>query len=660
MMSDVQHMQVRSVLMPCGSVRLLLPNATVAEIINFSAPVAIPDAPSWLIGAIPWRRQAVPLLSVEEICSDRAKTGHDVKVAICYCISGNKSDIRFFGIALRGIPTLMRLSENNIQAMDADDSDCKMIQCRVKVAGIQALIPDLIQLEEMAEAYGQVAGKLISEMKVTEEVPAPRQKAPARKKLVMEDVDEEIVEIFLEEAQENVEIIQEYYPRWKQNPADEEALTTFRRSFHTIKGSGRMVKVEFISEVAWAAENMINRLIDHTIDITHSFYSVLDEVVEMLPSLMDCFIERVHPDFDTQELRERADGVSRGQNVEKKAPIATPLAKKAPAPAPVSSPKPQAKPSGEKRELIVELDNEDVDEELMEIFLEEAQELIDIIEMQFQEWKQQSANSDAAAALHRALHTLKGGARLSGLVITGSTSHALESLLNAIGDQRVIVNEDIINRAQKGVDALAEMIAQIQDGVVPTTDHGIIYELESVIPEDEEAAEAVVPPQAREPVVNFEEIITPIDDIMAHIGEMELDGSFDGDDDLDIDGELLEIFLEESDTLIATMETMIAVLNKNRTDESAVESLQRALHTLKGGARLAGIAALGDLCHQMESMLTVVTDGTIEFTDEVFDLTLQVFDTLASDVDKIKSQEKSVPNAALIKQIDKIIARTRH
>ena len=64
---------------------------------------------------------------------------------------------------------------------------------------------------------------------------------------------------------EEVARIEQICPAWDQNPLDEDALITSRRSFHTLKGSGRMVGARELSEFAWAIENLINRLIDKTL-----------------------------------------------------------------------------------------------------------------------------------------------------------------------------------------------------------------------------------------------------------------------------------------------------------------------------------------------------------------------------------------------------------
>lgn len=74
-----------------------------------------------------------------------------------------------------------------------------------------------------------------------------------------EAVDAELLEVYLEEAVEVLANIQANQDVARHNPRDKEALTVIRRSFHTLKGSGRMVGLNHLGEVAWAVEQVMNK-----------------------------------------------------------------------------------------------------------------------------------------------------------------------------------------------------------------------------------------------------------------------------------------------------------------------------------------------------------------------------------------------------------------
>src|SRR5258707_15197560 len=102
-----------------------------------------------------------------------------------------------------------------------------------------------------------------------------------------EPVDPQFVELFIEEAKEEIASIQRSFPQWDQNPRDLESLALLRRSFHTLKGSGRMVGARSIAEFGWSIENLLNRIIDKTLSRTPGMMALLRSAVAALPQLVE-------------------------------------------------------------------------------------------------------------------------------------------------------------------------------------------------------------------------------------------------------------------------------------------------------------------------------------------------------------------------------------
>ncbi len=97
----------------------------------------------------------------------------------------------------------------------------------------------------------------------------------------------EFLELFIEEAREELLKLQLMLPRWDDNPQDVDALTQMRRSFHTLKGSGRLVGAQLIGEFSWSMENMMNRIISKTLDRTPEMVELLRQAVAALPQLIE-------------------------------------------------------------------------------------------------------------------------------------------------------------------------------------------------------------------------------------------------------------------------------------------------------------------------------------------------------------------------------------
>ncbi len=133
--------------------------------------------------------------------------------------------------------------------------------------------------------------------------------------------DPEIVEIFVEEVGEVLENIDEYLPQWAQSLAVDEALTEVRRAFHTLKGSGRIVQAAEIGELAWGIENMLNRVMDGTVEATSQFVDVVTEARNLTPSLRDAFEQGAKVDLEPLSLIiDRADVLASGGSLEE-APV---------------------------------------------------------------------------------------------------------------------------------------------------------------------------------------------------------------------------------------------------------------------------------------------------------------------------------------------------
>lgn len=70
--------------------------------------------------------------------------------------------------------------------------------------------------------------------------------------------EDDLLDIFLEEAREVVHNGLEAVNQLQAQPSDLEHLTTLRRAFHTLKGSSRMVGLTEFGDAAWAMEQMLN------------------------------------------------------------------------------------------------------------------------------------------------------------------------------------------------------------------------------------------------------------------------------------------------------------------------------------------------------------------------------------------------------------------
>ena len=152
-------------------------------------------------------------------------------------------------------------------------------------------------------------------------------KAPVRAapppKAVDREIDPEFLELFIEEAKDEMTKLKRLFPLWDESPQDQDSLVNVRRSFHTLKGSGRMVGAQLIGEFAWSVENLLNRVINKTLERTPEMMTLLREAVAAVPELVEQLETARPPKADVTRI---IDGLNAIAGVRPSAPVARPAA----------------------------------------------------------------------------------------------------------------------------------------------------------------------------------------------------------------------------------------------------------------------------------------------------------------------------------------------
>ncbi len=128
--------------------------------------------------------------------------------------------------------------------------------------------------------------------------------------IVKPDVDPEFIELFIEEAKDEIAKLQRLFPLWDDNPQDQEALKNLRRSFHTLKGSGRMVGAQLIGDFAWSIENLLNRVINKTLERSPDMMVVMRQAVAAVPQLVEQLETGRAPSIDVLKLIAQANDIA--------------------------------------------------------------------------------------------------------------------------------------------------------------------------------------------------------------------------------------------------------------------------------------------------------------------------------------------------------------
>jgi chemosensory pili system protein ChpC len=146
-MSDITHI-IRGVLIQVADARLLLPNATIAEVLSFAAPDPVGGAPAWLLGRIRWRGWQLPLLSFSRFAGIAAEEGGLGSKVIVLKALGGDAKHPYFAMLTQGFPRLVTVTEAALATVDDDGELPAGVLARVRLGENDAIVPDLAALEE--------------------------------------------------------------------------------------------------------------------------------------------------------------------------------------------------------------------------------------------------------------------------------------------------------------------------------------------------------------------------------------------------------------------------------------------------------------------------------------------------------------------------------
>jgi chemosensory pili system protein ChpA (sensor histidine kinase/response regulator) len=453
-----------------------------------------------------------------------------------------------------------------------------------------------------------------------------------------EPVDPQFVELFIEEAKEEIASIQNSFPQWDQNPMDLESLALMRRSFHTLKGSGRMVGARSIAEFGWSIENLLNRIIDKTLTRTPGMMALLRSSVAALPQLVEQLETGRDNPVPIDALMARAFAYADGREAdqgtvtlapEDRAPApAEPAASASPAPA--SAAPAAAAPAA-------------MDPMLHDIYSKETSSHLTEIREYLRKRTGQPAPHDLPESVYRAIHTLSGSSKMAearhGIRITEplnqvmrkvfDSGHGLSDLGLATLDEAVRAIENVVSHINESTAFFSEQPALL------ARLHHVEAELDAEIARDaiDTSASALTPALA--PSLAPAPEAAPAEPPAAE----------------EFDHEIANIYSEEATELIEAAQVSLSAWNRDRKDKERVAELQRQLHTLKGGARMAGIGAMGDLSHELETLVIQIDGGLVAGDDHAHAVMQASLDALASMRDLVSNGALPSGAAALIAQI---------
>ncbi|MFP4461312.1 MAG: chemotaxis protein CheA [Thermotogota bacterium] len=103
----------------------------------------------------------------------------------------------------------------------------------------------------------------------------------------MSDLDSEMLEVFLSDAEEQLSILEGELLNMEANPEDEEAIKTIFRSMHTLKGSAGFVNLIEIESFTHKLENLLSDLRDKKLKNTPEIFEILFQSKDILNAMIN-------------------------------------------------------------------------------------------------------------------------------------------------------------------------------------------------------------------------------------------------------------------------------------------------------------------------------------------------------------------------------------
>ncbi len=147
-MADLPR-EIRGLMIPVANGRLLLPNATVAEVVAYTPPERNDNAPEWMLGAFAWRGWRVPLVSFPQLSgTGREESYNQTKIAVLKALGGDPK-LPFIAVLTQGFPRLVTVTPESLVPTDDDGHRATGVLAEVLVREDPATIPDLALIETM-------------------------------------------------------------------------------------------------------------------------------------------------------------------------------------------------------------------------------------------------------------------------------------------------------------------------------------------------------------------------------------------------------------------------------------------------------------------------------------------------------------------------------
>lgn len=455
-------------------------------------------------------------------------------------------------------------------------------------------------------------------------------------------MDPLLYEIFNAESQMHLDVVRDFLARAGQGEVQVDDVLA--RALHTMHGSAHMADASAIAELAGDLEKLLKSWLDSEVPVSQEVCQVLESSVATIEAMLSSLPEESAIPDEYAAILQRVRNLSAAMPANDYSGVLVEAEQESEDE--TDGHTDHVALSGEPAQSRAATQVDDYyashDAELLEIFLEEGAENIESCDAALQRWRVSADDSGALAELQRGLHTLKGGARMADLAAIGDVAHAAESLIIGIAEGCTGRSETALDGVQSAQDQLANMLEQVRNRQPVASADQLIVELNALrtqTPREVSAGPTEDQDAGSDKAAGFTTSVSEVG----------------GDDPYaETDPEILQVFLEEANDIMEHCEQTLQAWKHNPADRSLMSELQRELHTLKGGARMADVTEIGDLAHAVESLMVKVNEGEVASSEVTFRVLERAQDTLAGMVEQVRNRQALTAAASVIADLERL------
>ncbi|MBL8199928.1 MAG: Hpt domain-containing protein [Chromatiales bacterium] len=348
-----------------------------------------------------------------------------------------------------------------------------------------------------------------------------------------------------------------------------------------------------------------------------------------------------------------------------------------------------------------------IDPDILELFIEEAREAIEAVNVHFPAWELDEGERESLLTVRRAFHTLKGSGRMVGAELIGEYCWSVEQLLNRVIEGTVPRSPPLVNYLRRAIPAVAELLEQLEVGSKPSSD------IRALMAEAVELGRAVAPVEADAPAdsadatevlpaMELDGVLAPapppadetlVAQLPPHIPPESVPTLVLGPDDATLvvrlppaagpppvlgpddatlmapslppapamDPVLLDILSREVAVHLGAIREFVAKAGE-AVSQPLPESIFRACHTLHGSLTMAGVTSAVEVAAPLNELMGVLHTARLPADADVIAATGETAAVVARIVEQLRAPEPPSPFVAAEVQatVESLTARLNH